>query len=132
MINFKNIVADTIYFGLISRPNFQNASGFAPEDVTPETRLNQENRPSLLEGVDLEQFRNLSAEERRAMMQEIQGGSATFFNRQSGSGSVMIRGEIIDKNEMVITIKLIDGGSILVFYSDQTKIIKIINDQNIE
>ena len=62
--------------------------------------------------------------ERQQTFQQF-GANATGGSRVSGrTNSNMLGGEIIAKDDKSITIKLSDGGSKIVFFSDSTKITK--------
>lgn len=65
-------------------------------------------------------FANLTPEQRQERFGGQMRGGAT---RNSG----LISGEILSKDEKSITVKLSDGGSKIVFYSDTTTIGKIID-----
>jgi len=64
-------------------------------------------------------FQKLTDEQRAQMA--ASNGSGLRGNR---TGSNFINGEIIDKDESSITVKIMDGGSKIVFYSDSTQITK--------
>jgi hypothetical protein len=65
-------------------------------------------------------LRNLSAEERQ---QKLQGLGAPLRQGFEGQANV-VTGEIIAKDDKSVTIKLRDGGSKIVFFSDSTEITK--------
>lgn len=67
-------------------------------------------------------FQNLSPEERQKQIEQM-GGVRTGTNKQSGSG--VASGEIISKDDKSIIVKLRDGGSKIVFFSDKTQISKM-------
>jgi len=63
-------------------------------------------------------FQNLSPEQRQQLSQGRTGG---------GTGANFLNGEIISKDEQSLTIKLPDGGSKIIFFSDSTEISKFVN-----
>ncbi len=76
---------------------------------------------------------NLSPEQRQQRLQEL-GATSTaaglrggFGGGQRGGGSGFTAGEIISKDDKSITVKLQDGGSKIVFFSDSTEITKSVN-----
>lgn len=72
-------------------------------------------------------FQNLSPEERQARMQQNGGGGGFRGGRAGGPGGMadgFVSGEIISKDDKSVTVKLRDGGSVIVFVSDSTKISK--------
>ncbi len=73
---------------------------------------------------NFQNFQNLSPEERQQRFDQI-GGLRGTRNSQTGTG--FVNGEIISKDEQSITVKLRDGGSKIVFYSDSAKVEKFID-----
>ena len=71
---------------------------------------------------DFQNLRNLSPEERQ---QRVQQFGASVPGLRAGANSVS--GEIISKDEKSITVKLRDGGSKIVFFSDSTGVTKSTN-----
>lgn len=71
-----------------------------------------------------EELRDLSPEERQQRLQELGSNTGVFRSERMGArpGSGFAAGEIISKNNESITIKLQDGGSRIVFYSDSAEI----------
>jgi len=89
------------------------------------------------EGFDFEEFQNVSSEERQERFQQLreEGG----FSGRDGEGRLVrragegaLRGEITARDDISITIKLVDGGSRFVFFSESTRIIKSVESEVIE
>lgn len=85
----------------------------------------------LPDGFNSEEFQNLTQEERQARFQELQTSGEFQERGFSGgglrgaqNGMTMVRGEIIGMDGTILTIKIPDGGSKLIFYSDITQIFK--------
>lgn len=78
---------------------------------------------------DFQEFRNLSPEEREARAQQMGAAGIGFGARGLGgrTGSDFASGEIISKDDQSVTIKLPDGGSKIIFYSDSTEIGKFVS-----
>lgn len=74
---------------------------------------------------DSQNLRNLSSEERQERLQEL-GANIGNFGAGPGErrGAGFVNGEIIAKDDKSITIKLRDGGSKIIFFSDTTEITK--------
>ncbi len=68
---------------------------------------------------NFQNFSNLSPEERQQM-----GTAGIGLRGGNSGGSGFASGEIINKDEKSITVKLRDGGSKIIFYSDSTEIDK--------
>ncbi len=77
------------------------------------------------EGLSHQNFQNLSLEQRQQL---FQGNMGESFQRgiRMGTELSFLNGEVIDKDEQSLTLKLSDGGSKIVFLSDSTEISKTI------
>lgn len=67
-------------------------------------------------------FQNLSDEQRQQLFQGNRGGS--LQRGMGGVGANLLSGEVIAKDEQTLTLKMLDGGSKIVFFSGSTKILK--------
>jgi len=73
----------------------------------------------------LKAFQNLSPEQRQQLFQGNMGGNLQGGSRATGAN--FLQGEVIDKDDKSVTIKLPDGSSKIVFFSDSTKISKTVD-----
>lgn len=89
-------------------------------------KYSQSKATNNLSPTGLQNLRNLSPEERQQRFQQMGAdiGSA-FRGGQAGEG--FVNGEIIAKDEQSITVKLRDGGSKIIFYSDSIEVGKFTN-----
>ena len=72
---------------------------------------------------------NLSQEERQTRMQQFGvnvNGAARQRGAQAGGGG-FTNGEIIAKDDQSVTLKLVDGGSKIIFFSGETKVTKSVD-----
>ncbi|KKU05962.1 MAG: hypothetical protein UX07_C0011G0003 [Parcubacteria group bacterium GW2011_GWA2_45_30] len=73
-------------------------------------------------------LQNLSSEERQQRLQELGVNGGAGFRGGAGGGQRggggFTSGEIISKDDKSVTIKLRDGGSKIIFFSDSTEISK--------
>lgn len=76
-------------------------------------------------GMKYGQSKILSPEQRKQFFQEKIGEKQEKIGKGIGKGSLM--GEVIDKDEQSLTLKMPDGGSRIVFFSDSTQISKMVN-----
>lgn len=77
---------------------------------------------------EFEKARDMSEEDRakfREQMAEQRGEQTGEFRAGRGASAASLNGEVIKKDDSVLTLKLKDGGSALVFYSEQTELLKI-------
>lgn len=75
-----------------------------------------------LSNLSRQNFQNLSPEQRQQFVQgNIEGG----LQRGIGSRAGFLSGEVIAKDEQSLTLKMLDGGSKIVFFSDSTEISKM-------
>jgi hypothetical protein len=70
-------------------------------------------------------FINLTQEERQQRSQQFGANAGGVRTRQGGGG--FTAGEIIAKDEKSVTLKIQDGGSKIVFFSDTTEIAKSVS-----
>ena len=76
-----------------------------------------------LSQTEFQDLRGLSSEERPQKLQEL-GANVGNFRGGGMRSEGAVEGEITDKGDNSITIKLPDGGSKIIFFSDSTKISK--------
>lgn len=90
------------------------------ESKSPRSRVSQ---------ADFQNLQNLSPEERQQRLQEFGASAGAGFRGGAGGGQRsdggFTVGEIISKDEKSVTVKLQDGGSKIVFFSDSTSISKM-------
>lgn len=78
---------------------------------------------------NFQNFGNLSTADRQARFAEMGAGAAggQRGTRVGGAGGGLASGEILSKDDSSITLKLRDGGSQIIFFSNQTKIEKTVD-----
>ena len=80
---------------------------------------------------NFEQFQNMSEEERMKMMEKMRTRRETSSAGRPSNiekGITRLIGEIIGKDKSTITLKLENGGSKIVFFSESTDVKKFINN----
>lgn len=80
-----------------------------------------------LSQADFQSLQNLSPEQRQQRLQELGISGGGFRGGQRNGGGGFTTGEILSKDDKSITIKMRDGGSKIVFYSDSTEVGKFVN-----
>lgn len=119
--------SDTDFNTMFQRPTTTAAGSIAaptaaPAAGTPTVRMPNGERP------DMQQFQNMTEEQRaqfRERMQQ-QGGAVTPRRTGGASGQLQrLTGEILNLDSGSFVLKLQDGGSRLVFISDKTVVMKV-------
>ncbi len=80
------------------------------------------NSQSRLWQANFQNLQNFSSEERQRMLQDL--GTNAGGSRVGKTGGGFTSGEIISKDDKSVTVKLQDGGSKIIFFSDSTEITK--------
>lgn len=71
-------------------------------------------------------FQNISSEQRQQMFQQMGANAAGVRAGRTGSraGANLVNGEIIAKDDQSVTVKILDGGSKIIFFSESTEVSK--------
>lgn len=69
-------------------------------------------------------FANLSPQERQARLQQMGANGQGIEQRSNRTNGGFVSGQIIAKDDKSITIKMQDGSSKIVFFSDSTSVMK--------
>jgi len=88
-------------------------------------KYGQSKNSSVLSQRGFQNFDNLSPEERQQRIQQMGTAGVGFRGNREDSG--FASGEIISKDDKSITIKLPDGGSKIIFYSETTEVGKFVD-----
>ncbi len=125
-----SVSADRIMIGDIETDFNQMGRGMPSRQEEGDSNDLPNRMPQMPEGEqpNFEQFQNMTEEERVKFREErmVQRGTGGMMRtNNSGQNIVRLNGEIIDQDNGVLTLKLEDGGSKLVFFSESTNILKI-------
>jgi hypothetical protein len=71
-------------------------------------------------------FQNLTPEQQQQMVQRLGANGGSGMGQRDGNGSGLANGEIISKDNQSITVKLSNGGSKIIFYSETTEVGKFV------
>ena len=122
-----------------SEADFNKMAGLMqPIDANNNQSKDSENQPVGVENgtkPNFEQMQNMSEEERVKLREEMKAqrgaSDGTSPRANMRGGTARLNGEIIDIDDSTITLKIKEGGSKLIFYSNETKVLKF-KDDNIE
>ena len=85
--------------------------------------MKYEQSKSPLDNFSRQNFQNLSEEDRQQLFQGNVGGTIQR-GVERGTGAGFLNGEVIDKDEQSLTLKMTDGSSKIIFFSGSTEISK--------
>ena len=128
-----SISANVVFIGS-SAEDFADMPSGRPDDFSTSTPpvidgTNMPNRgqaptdmPNMPEGLE-----NMTQEERRQMMEELRNSGElpdSMVRSKRVAGNAFLRGELLGKTDQLLTIKIAEGGSQLVLYSETMQFMK--------
>lgn len=119
-MNKKNILSIIIVLAVVAGGSFYGGMKYGQSKISKGGRQN---------------LSNLSQQERQQRFQQMGasvGGALDAVKSGNRAGGGLISGEIISKDNKSITVKLQDGGSKIVFFSESTEVGKFVNGTSVD
>ena len=108
-------------FGVFGPADRAFLDGVKENEQVPDSAVSQPN----FAGQDRPDFANMTDEEREAMREKMMANSpGAGAGRTVSNSALRIAGEILAIDESSLTVKIDEGGSKLVFFSGETRILK--------